>query len=173
MSDFSWKVGVSLFDLLTVTFQGQTFLDSSWPVMNCQKRFDLERSLEVGQISLRQLFGKNLTSIICDLFRDNFWHCGMWRSDSLGRMVLPQYTWSSGKTKTSYVPMQSGRKRYTVLMSSTWDSRVGVHFVGLLKHSPILLSHASEVGSPTNMTNHLGSKQWRDTGQGYSSPLLS
>ena len=36
-------------------------------VTNCQKKFDLERSLEVGQISLHQLFGKNPTIIIADL----------------------------------------------------------------------------------------------------------
>ncbi len=66
--------------------------------MNCQKKFDLERSLEVGQISLRQPFGKNLTFIICDL---------------LYALALSIY--GSGYEQTFVIS-------YTLLrMSSTWD----------------------------------------------------
>ncbi len=45
ISDFSWNVGVGLFDLLTLTVQGQIFFGGPSPPRNCQKKFDLERSL--------------------------------------------------------------------------------------------------------------------------------
>ena len=42
-------------------------IKGSLVVKDRQKKFDLERSLEVGQISQRQLFRKNLTFIFADL----------------------------------------------------------------------------------------------------------
>ena len=62
MWDFSYKVEPSLFDLLTMTFHGQIFTLT---------KLDLERSLQVGQISLAQPFGKNPQFLFAALCRKN------------------------------------------------------------------------------------------------------